>query len=139
LIARARVVNVSVIDTTTNPPSVVATVLVGNTPEGVAVTPDGKHVYVTNIESNNVSVIATSTNTVVATVTAGIEPFGVAVTPDGEHAYVANASSNTVAVIATATNKVAATILVGNTPFGVAITRMGNTPMSRMLMPATFR
>ena len=37
---------VSVIDTATN--TVVATVAVGSNPIGVAVTPDGKHVYVTN-------------------------------------------------------------------------------------------
>jgi YVTN family beta-propeller protein len=39
---------VSVIDTATTPPSVVATIPVGNGPSGVAVAPDGKHVYVTN-------------------------------------------------------------------------------------------
>ncbi len=39
---------VSVIDTATTPPSVVATVAVGIEPEGVAVTPDGKHAYVAN-------------------------------------------------------------------------------------------
>jgi YVTN family beta-propeller protein len=37
---------VSVIDTATNPPTVVATVPAGIGPHGVAVTPDGKHVYV---------------------------------------------------------------------------------------------
>ena len=41
---------VSVIDTATTPPSVVATVTlpfpVGSAPQGVAVTPDGKHAYV---------------------------------------------------------------------------------------------
>ena len=35
---------VSVIDTATSPPSVVATVPVGSFPAGVAVAPDGKHV-----------------------------------------------------------------------------------------------
>jgi YVTN family beta-propeller protein len=63
---------VSVIDTATN--TVVATVTVGTGPIGVAVTPDGKHVYVTNQgggHSNTVSVIETATDTVVATVTVG--------------------------------------------------------------------
>ena len=76
------------IDTATN--TVVATVAVGSNPIGVAVTPDGKHVYVTNQASQTVSVIATATNTVVATVPVGSNPFGVAVTPDGKHAYVTN-------------------------------------------------
>ena len=63
--------------------TVVATVAVGDVPVGVAVTPDGAFVYVTNNFSNNVSVIRTSDNTVVATVAVGNGPRGVAVTPDG--------------------------------------------------------
>ena len=75
---------VSVIDTATN--TVVATVAVGNGPEGVAVTPDGTKVYVANASSANVSVIKTATNTVVKTVPVGSEPGAgaVAVTPDGD-------------------------------------------------------
>jgi YVTN family beta-propeller protein len=74
-----------VIDTSAN--KVVATVVVGSEPFGVAVTPDGKHVYVTNVGTNpgTVSVIATATNKVVATVVVGPSVFalnGVAVTPD---------------------------------------------------------
>ena len=69
------------IDTASN--MVVATVPVGSSPYGVAVTPDGKHAYVANIGSNNVSVIHTASNTVVATVPVGTGPVGVAVTPDG--------------------------------------------------------
>jgi YVTN family beta-propeller protein len=94
---------------------------VGNTPWGVAATPDSHHVYVTNTGSNNVSVIDTAANTVVATVPVGSLPSGVAVTPDGKHAYVTNQSSNTVSVIDTATNTVVATVTVGNNPVGVGI------------------
>jgi YVTN family beta-propeller protein len=62
---------------------VVTTITVGLAPFGVAVTPDGKHAYVTNFNSNTVSVIDTASETVVATVAVGTAPFGVAVTPDG--------------------------------------------------------
>src|SRR5262249_22670948 len=61
--------NVSVIDTATN--KVVATIPVGHFPNGIAVTPDGKRVYVTN-DNEFVSgvliiaVIDTSINRVVA-------------------------------------------------------------------------
>jgi YVTN family beta-propeller protein len=54
----------------------------------VAVTPDGTHVYITNIGSNTVSVIATATNTVVATVPVGIGLAFVAITRDGTLVYV---------------------------------------------------
>src|SRR5688500_4918850 len=43
---------VSVIATATN--TVIATVLVGSTPVGVAITPDGSFAYVTNANSNTV-------------------------------------------------------------------------------------
>jgi YVTN family beta-propeller protein len=58
---------------------VVATVPVGTAAESVAVTPDGKHVYVANKSSNNVSVIRTATNTVVATIPVGSIPFAVSI------------------------------------------------------------
>jgi YVTN family beta-propeller protein len=112
-----------VIDTASN--TVVATVAVTN-PRGVAVTPDGKHAYVTisSFDSNTVSVIDTATNIVVATVPVGSEPFAVGITPDGKHAYVANLGG-TVSVIDTATNKVVATIPVGTNDSDVAVTPDG--------------
>ncbi len=45
----------SVINTSTN--TVVNTVPVGTRPQGIAVSPDGSHVYVANSGSNTVSVI----------------------------------------------------------------------------------
>src|SRR5271170_2085904 len=70
---------VSVINTATN--TVSATIVVGTTPVGVAVTPDGNKVYITNLNDNNVSVINTATNTVSATIPVRTDPVGVAVTP----------------------------------------------------------
>jgi YVTN family beta-propeller protein len=114
---------VSVIDTASN--TVVGTPIpVGGEPEGVAVTPDGKHAYVTNaaFSIGSVSVIDTAANTVGDTIPVGTAPFGVAVTPDGKDAYVANLEDNTVSVIDTATNTVVGTpITVGSFPLGVGI------------------
>ena len=63
---------------------------VGSTPNGIAVSPDGTKVYVTNFHSVTVSVIDTATNTVTSTVDVGSAPRGVAVNPDGTKVYVAN-------------------------------------------------
>jgi YVTN family beta-propeller protein len=111
---------------------VVATVTVGNSPSGVAVTPDGKHAYVTNngnqfVLGTTVSVIDTATNTVVGTpIPVGKFPIRVAITPDGKHAYVTNAMDNNVSVIATASNTVVGPpIMVGANPIGVAVTPDG--------------
>jgi alpha-galactosidase len=100
---------------------------VGSDPSGVAATPNGKYVYVTDHGSKNVDVIDTATNAVVATVPVGAGPYGIAVTPDGKHAYVADNGSNNVDVIDTATNTVTATIPVGAQPYGLAITPDGTT------------
>lgn len=115
--------DVSVIDVASN--TVVATVPVGSSPGGVAITPDGAFAYVTNSGSDNVSVIETAGNTVVATVPVGDLPFGITITPDGAFAYVANQFSNNVSVIATVSNTVVATVSVGNHPNGIAITPDG--------------
>jgi YVTN family beta-propeller protein len=107
---------VSVIHTPTN--TVIATILVGSEPLGVAATPDGSKVYVTNQADGSVSVISTATDTVTGSpMPVGRTPFGVAATPDGRKVYVANFNANTVSVI----NTVTATIPVGNNPvaFGV--------------------
>jgi YVTN family beta-propeller protein len=127
--------NVSVIDTATNPPSVVATVAVGKGPLAVAVAPDGKHAYFSNDNfgigspPGTVSVIDTTANppSVMATVTVGLAPAGIAVTPDGTHAYVTNALDGTVSVIDTTTNppSVMAPVPVGGAPVGVAVTPDG--------------
>src|SRR5262249_9937216 len=106
---------------------VTATIPVGSGPLGVAVTPDGSGVYVTNFQDNTVSVIATASNTVTATIPLGNNPFGVAVTPGGSTVYVANEAQSTVAgtvwMIATASNTVTATISGFSEPiaFGVFI------------------
>jgi YVTN family beta-propeller protein len=121
---------VSVIDTASN--TVTASIpigpvpvpqLGGSVPFGVAVSPDGRTVYVTSRALNTVSVIDTASNMVTATIPVGLDPVGVAVTSDGSKVYVANAGSSTVSVIATATNTVTATIPVGTEPqaFGLFI------------------
>lgn len=47
---------------------------VGSLPYGIAVTPDGKYVYVANSMDSTVSVIDTTTNTAIATVNVGNWP-----------------------------------------------------------------
>src|SRR5690349_3765330 len=51
--------------------------------------------YVSNVSSNDVSLIDTATNTVVATIPVGGFPIRVAITSNGTRAYVTNYISNT--------------------------------------------
>jgi len=126
---------VSVINVGSN--KVVATVTVGTLPAGVAITPDGKHAYVTNRRDGTVSVIDTETHTELTTVPVQYHPANVAITPDGSRAYVTNFGDplpipgTTVSVIDTdpsslTFNTVVATIPgVGPGPLGVAVTPDG--------------
>ena len=116
----------------TYPNLVVATVPVGVAPYGgIAVSPDGAFVYVTNYKGNTVSVINTADNTMRDTIPVGKYPFGISMTPDGEFAYVSNYGDNSVSVIDTDPdsdkfNQVITTISVGvNGPFGISLTPDG--------------
>jgi YVTN family beta-propeller protein len=107
-----------------NPPltsSVTATIPVGTHPVWVAVTPDGAHAYVTNSESDNVSVIDLGSNIVTTTIPVGTGPVGVAVTPDGRHAYITNRDSNRITVIDAASNTVTNEIPVRIDPIWVTM------------------
>jgi outer membrane autotransporter protein len=86
--------------------------------------------YITNRDSNSVSVVDTATNSVTSTLALGIgtAPIGLATTPDGRFAYVANSGTNTISVIDLATNKVTtAPISLGLSPFGVATSPDGKS------------
>jgi YVTN family beta-propeller protein len=98
-----------------------------NVPFGIAVTPDGKRLYVANIGSNSISVVDTMTASVVATVAVGVNPVAVAINPDGTLAYVANRGSNTVSVIDTKTSPPAEVFIIpaGLNPNGIAVTADG--------------
>jgi YVTN family beta-propeller protein len=113
---------VAIIDTVTN--TVAQTVQVETTPfeanlTGIAVTPDGKYVYVSNPTSNSVAVMDTASN-IVKTILVGTSPAGVAVTPDGADVYVSNSASNNVSVINTNSNTVVETIPVAE-PSAISI------------------
>ena len=79
-----------------------ATVATGSEPIGVAVTPDGRSVYVTDlglVAPGSVSQYDVGAGGALApkspaTVAAGLNPEGIAVSPDGRSAYVTNINSS---------------------------------------------
>jgi YVTN family beta-propeller protein len=87
--------SVSVINPATN--TVIATIGVGDTPDGLAVSPTGD-IYVTDQESGTVSVI-NPTGTVDATIPVDNFPVGVAVSPAGTYAGDVYVADGTVLVI----------------------------------------
>jgi YVTN family beta-propeller protein len=82
--------------------------------------------YITNQDSNTVSVIDIATNSVVGSpIAVGVRPYGVAVNSAGTRVYVANGAGGSISVIDTATSKVIATIPDPLFPVGIAINSAG--------------
>ncbi|MDW5551992.1 PKD domain-containing protein [Methanosarcina sp.] len=81
--------------------------------------------YITNSESNSVSVIDATTNKVTTTIPVGSNPIGVTINPNGTKVYVVNARSSDISVIDTATNSVVATVRAGNFPQGIVVSPNG--------------
>lgn len=114
---------------------VVATIPVGDTPAGIAVTPDNRFAYVANNNNDGipggdtVSVINLATNTVIQTISdpSFNEPYTVTINAAGTRAYVTNSNGTTVTIIDIATNEVIGTITGFDGPSGFAITPDGNT------------
>lgn len=92
---------------------VVATDTVGTYPAGIAVNPASNTIYVTNHDSNTVSVINGANNTVIAAVPVGNHPIAIGVNPVTNTIYVGNYGETTVSVISGVTNTVTATLTVG--------------------------
>ena len=95
---------------------------------GLAISPDGAHLYATDGASDTVSVIDAAANAVTATIPVGPNPLGVAVSPDGHTVYVAEDSDpGTLTVIDTGTAAVTRRIPVGGNPAAVAVTPDGRS------------
>lgn len=95
----------------------------------IDITPDGQFAYVSNNDSDDVSVIRTSDNTVFATVTVGGSPFGLAISPDGTEVWVRDGvgtpSRGHVSIIRTSDNTVIGGFDLPSSSIGFAFTPDG--------------
>lgn len=116
----------ALVDTNPSSPAVVDPITVGGVPTGMAASPDGNRVYVTNQGDGTLSVIDTNPtsvtyNKVISTVKVGTSPSAVAVGTDGR-VYVANTGSGTVSVITfTGSSHKISTVTVGSAPAALAV------------------
>ena len=117
---------VSVMDAATG--AVTATIPTRHGVSGLAISPDGTHLYATDGASDTVSVIDAAVGAVTATIPVGPDPMGVAVSPDGHTVYVAEDSDpGTLTVIDTGTAAITERIPVGGNPAAVAVTPDGRS------------
>ena len=64
---------------------------VGSGPDVLAISPDGRILYVANAVSNTVTPVVTGSNTPGTPIKVGSGPDALAISPDGRILYVANA------------------------------------------------
>ena len=106
----------------------------GEDPQGITVSPDGKRAYVANQFSDTVSVIDVATKALVATWTTGAGPDNIEVSLDSKTVYVTNSTDGTVSALDATTGKDLADspISVGDQPLGLAL-----SPDGKQLVVAT--
>lgn len=99
---------------------------VGALPTGIAVSPDGSRVFVSNQADASVSLYDEGTDTV-KTQVVGASPTGLAHSPDGAHVLVAYRDAGSVGILDSTTGVQVAAVSVGATPVGIAINPKGST------------
>jgi YVTN family beta-propeller protein len=101
-----------------------ASIAVAGEPEGVALRPDGRILYVTEEEDGKVLAVDTETNAVIQTILVGARPRSLAFSPDGMRAYVTAELGKSVSVLDARHHTLLATVrLTGEVvlPMGVAV------------------
>lgn len=119
----------------------IKTIPVGNSPAGIAITPNNLFAYVANNDNHpffmdngipsgsTVSVLDLTNNTLIKTITDASfnEPYTVTINADGTRVYITNSAGTTITIIDSATNTVTGTITGFDGPSGMVITPDGNT------------
>lgn len=88
----------------------------GSNPEQLAISADGRTIYIANKDEGAVSLVDVSSGKVTGTVPVGEEPEGMTFSPDGKFVYVTTEDEGKVAQIDTATAKIVKQIRACNRP-----------------------
>lgn len=98
---------------------------VGKRPRGLALSPDGRRLYIAVSDENRVAVIDVAAAREVASLPSGPDPETIALAPGGGRLYVANEDDSLLSVIDVAAGKLVAEVPVGGEPEGTAISPDG--------------
>lgn len=94
-------------------------------PINLAVSGDGKRLFVVAQESNALVIVDAESNKVINKIGVGDQPHSVILSKDGRKAYVSNQWSDNVSVIDLSAGKVTDTLKTGNGPAGLALSADG--------------
>jgi YVTN family beta-propeller protein len=91
-------------------------------PMGLALSPDGRQIFVSLGRAKSVAVIDVASRTFVRSIEdVGTRPWGIGVSPDGSKVYTANGPSGDVSVVDVASGKTENRFAVGGSPWGIAV------------------
>jgi YVTN family beta-propeller protein len=97
----------------------------GQDPESVAVSPDGKALYIANEETAELSTLDLAKGAITQSIKVGQQPEGVSAHPDGKRVYVTCEEDNKVVAVDLSTSEIIAHIPVGKRPRALAWTADG--------------
>src|SRR2546423_1369171 len=103
----------------------VSTIAVGGRPRGMALSPDGRRLFVALGKEDAVAVVDVASRHVVRRLPVGKDPEQVAVSPDGRSVFVSNEEIAMATAIDVATTRTRYTSAVGKEPEGVAVSPNG--------------
>jgi DNA-binding beta-propeller fold protein YncE len=101
--------------------NVTATIDVGPAPYRLALSPDGRRGYTTNLGGPSLSVVDLASRTAPAALPVAIEPTGLAVSPDGTRVYVTSNRTGTLTVASGERQTVLGTVRVAGSPRDVVL------------------
>lgn len=98
---------------------------VGNQPEAIDLSPDGKEVWVGLNEDKGIDVIDTETRKVIKRIDLGARPYRVVFMPGGKHVYATIFETKEVVEIDAGTKQIARRLTLDNRAFGITFTKDG--------------
>jgi YVTN family beta-propeller protein len=99
----------------------VATYPIGEQTEGIAITPDGRFLWIGSNTSGTVTIFDTDSHTIVATLPDMGMPYRLAISPDGTTALICDPQGGRIIVVDTQSRTVTGTIPMEGAPEGIAI------------------
>ena len=115
--------SISIVDGATL--ELIETVPVGNRPRGIALSSDGRYLYICASDDNTIQVMDTETRKILHHLPSGPDPELLVVSPDDALIYVANEDDNMVTVVDIASKAALTEIPVGVEPEGMGVSHDG--------------
>ena len=94
-------------------------------PQGGALSPDGKRIYLTNRDGDSISILDTAEHARIGTIKVGKGPARVAITPDGKRLVYNLGNANAVAFADIATRKELVSVPIGGQPLSLTLSNDG--------------